>query len=303
MATKFTIRKATRADSEEVFEMVSSLPMKTQEGVNFVIDHKESISLVAEKDGQIVGFCGAHKSAEDTYTMVHYFVRPDMRERGIGKKLWKAVKDSIPKESNVFLWGYQAILGKYKNSGFKCEGISVQTLTGTPDRKTICKRRRHNSNPFDESFIDVVPYNEKMLDKVLAYDDTICPVSRHSYIERYLQMCSHIFVAKKEGKVVGYIATITLGFHFYEIAPLYADDQDTAARLMETLLSSIPDDARIYGCVVPDSAEGMELWTKLGLKGKDKPPLYTGGQLSTLRSYDMPKDKIYALCTAEFSII
>ena len=55
MAAKFSIRKAIKEDAEEVFEMMSGLPMKTQEGVNFVIEHQESISLVAEKDDQIVG--------------------------------------------------------------------------------------------------------------------------------------------------------------------------------------------------------------------------------------------------------
>merc|ERR1712004_456801 len=91
-------------------------PQKTLEGVLFVIGHDKSISKVAVKDDKVVGFCGAHCTADSVYVMVHYLVHPDARKKGVGAALWQSVQDAIPDGSNVCLYGYDAVLDRYRNT-------------------------------------------------------------------------------------------------------------------------------------------------------------------------------------------
>jgi len=286
--------------------MMQSYPQKTLEGVLLIIDHPESVSLKAvkdEKDEKIIGFCGACCTAPDVYVMVHYFVSPAERGQGVGTSLWQKVREQIPRGSNVFLWGYDSVLDLYRSAGFRYEGPGGHVYTGVPNRDVISTRSRRNSNPFDTAFISVDPYTPDTREQLLAYDDVISPVPRHDFLERFLKMASHILVATKDERVVGYVAAIPLQYHYYEIAPLYAEDEEVASRLVETLLGSIPEDSMIYVSSLADSKEGASLWDKLGLSGAGKQPLFQGRQMSTSKTYDLPSQKIYALCTAEFSIV
>lgn len=251
------------------------------------------------------GFCGAYCMAKNVYNMVHYFILQEERNKGIGKKLWKEVIDAIPEGSNIYLWGYDAILDDYRQNGFQVDGLEGMVYMGVPEIKALSNRRRRDSNPFDDQlFISIEPYSPELKLELQQYDETISPVPRQEYIERFFaSLPEHVFVAKHNDRLVGWISAIPLGVKCYQIAPLYADSEEIASRLMDTLLGILPEGSNILVITTADTTIVLPFWTKLGLAGTDKPPLFKGRQLCTLKSYDVPVERVFSLLTGEFSVI
>ncbi|MCR4610925.1 MAG: GNAT family N-acetyltransferase [Lachnospiraceae bacterium] len=137
--TDVIIRTMTKDDYKEAYKLwmtihnfgISSVDDK-EENIHKFLDRNPNLSVVAEKDGEIVGtiLCG-HDGRKGTF--YHVCVREDLRKQGIGKAMsvacMRALKDAGI--SYVSLYSYKRnILG---NSFWNSEGYNLRDDYNTYD--------------------------------------------------------------------------------------------------------------------------------------------------------------------------
>ena len=142
--------------------------------------------------------------------------------------------------------------------------------------------------------IDLAPFGEGMLDRVIAYDRPRFGGERGALLSRWQARAPQsAHVASIDGQICGYVLGRD-GLNASHIGPLVADGGDVAVALLEAALSR--NRGRIL-IDVPDHHQALREW--LGRRG------FTGQRTFTrmLRGRAMPLDRpeqIFALTGAEF---
>lgn len=123
------IRRMTRADLAQVTAneaLCFSMPW-SRAALEQTLLRKETIYLVAEEDGRIVGHCGVTDIVGDG-EITNVAVHPDYRRRGIGRELLAALlaegeKAGITAFTLEVRAGNRAAVHLYEKAGFVSAGV------------------------------------------------------------------------------------------------------------------------------------------------------------------------------------
>lgn len=110
---------------EALFQDCFSHPWK-KEAIGNTLLMEDYVSLVAETDGQIVGYIG-YRSALDEADITNVAVSPDQRRKGIGRQLLNTLLETAADTgiSNLYLEvrvSNEAAVNLYERAGFRVCG-------------------------------------------------------------------------------------------------------------------------------------------------------------------------------------
>lgn len=233
--------------------------------------------FIAEIEGEPVG-CASAVAYDDSFGFFGlYVVKPEFREKGIGKKLTEKSLEHLGNR-NIGLDGvlenekkYQQFM-KFKSfySNLRFEGIGGGEV---PD--------------------GLVKISDVPFESLLEYDREMFPAPRSTFLEKWIkQPDSYAFAAVEAGKLKGY-GVIRKCQNGYKIGPLFADDPITAEKIFLALKASVPDEA-IYLDVPEPNKKAMEIANKYEMTVMFK----------TIRMYSREEpyinlEKIYGVTTFE----
>jgi GNAT superfamily N-acetyltransferase len=180
--------------------------------------------FMAEVDGEPAGCISAVAYDETFGFMGFYIVRPEMRDKGIGMKLWDAAMEYMG-ERTIGGDGVVAMLGKYALSGFRIEHKNA--------------RYEGVGRASSSRLIDLadVPFAE-----LKSYDRRFFPASRTVFLQSWISRAgNHSRAVMAGGRLAGYgvIRPCRQGF---KIAPLFADTPEIAEELFASLTSFAVDE-------------------------------------------------------------
>jgi GNAT superfamily N-acetyltransferase len=223
-----------------------------------------AISVV--RYGNVFGFLGL------------YIVRPDLRGRGLGYRLWQSGMSYLEGRT-VGLDGVVAQQANYARSGFVTAHRNVR-YGGVP----------LSDDPRDERLKAVCP---DLIGAVMAYDRPLFPGPREAFLRCWLKPDTRIAIALVEdGAVRGY-GVIRACRSGYKVGPLFAEGEREANMLFRALA------AQAAGCTVfLDLPEPNEAAARLAADHGLSPVfetarMYRGGWP------DLPLAQIFGISTFE----
>ena len=126
---QWNIRRMEEKDLMQVagIEAASISPPWSEKGFRDAIALQHTIFLVAENEGEIVGYCGCYQSLEEA-EITNVAVRTDLRGHGIARKLLERLME-IGKEQGAFAFTLEVRVSNlpaihlYESLGFESVGI------------------------------------------------------------------------------------------------------------------------------------------------------------------------------------
>ena len=123
------IRKMTEADLDQVAELASlvfSAPWSRQ-GFADALPAENACFLVAEKSGEVAGYCGVYLAADEA-EIINVAVKPEFQRQHIADRLMEAMLEEGKRRGicRFFLEvrvSNLAAIGLYEKYGFKKQGI------------------------------------------------------------------------------------------------------------------------------------------------------------------------------------
>jgi GNAT superfamily N-acetyltransferase len=178
-----------------------------------------------------------------------YIVRPDLRGRGYGLRIWQAAIAHAGSRV-IGLDGVVAQQRNYEKSGFVRAYPNVRyggTVSGSP-----------------LSQADVVPLTDIALPLIEASDASMFPAPRTTFLRRWIGAPGHVGRALlRNGKLAawGVIRPCRVG---HKVGPLVADDRSAAETVLAALLASAQGGA-IFLDVPSVNPGAMDMAQALGL--------------------------------------
>jgi GNAT superfamily N-acetyltransferase len=233
--------------------------------------HDGPAFFAADPDGFFVGLDGdtpvscvsCVRYGEGFGFLGQYIVRPECRGRGYGLAIWQAGMAHLAGR-NVGLDGVLAQVGNYERSGFRFAHHHVRyTGVGAGTRPA-----------------GLVPAAELPFAAVADYDARCFPAPREAFLRAWVSLPEAVALAAVIGdRVTGY-AVLRASADGHKVGPLFADDANTAARLLAGLVATIP--GRPYWIDIPDriaQPAGGRLVEEFGLTEVFRTArMYTGGE-------------------------
>ncbi len=159
----------------------------------------------------------------------------------------------------------------------------------------------------DESTSDVtiVDYNPDLFDDLYAYDQTIQPIERKSFVKTNVDKSVQTKVAMKDGKVVGYGCSRP-NYKGLMLMPLYGDDESIAAKILASLIENIEDDELIkIGIPSGNGEKARKLFHCIGWQEEPRDPMRINLRMET--KSDMAEviniQKVYSVMNYSYVII
>jgi hypothetical protein len=191
-----------------------------------------------------------------------YIVRPEYRGRGHGLAVWRA--------------GMAHLAGRVVG----LEGV----LTQVPDYERSGFRVAHHTTRFAGTGggarpAGLVPLAGVPFERVAAYDALGFPAPREAFLRRWAALPESVgLAAAADGRLTGY-GVVRRSTDGYKVGPLFADDVETATRLLAGLAAAAP--GRPYCIDVPDETiqpAGGRLVREFGLVEEFRTArMYRGG--------------------------
>jgi GNAT superfamily N-acetyltransferase len=179
--------------------------------------------FLAELDGEPAGCISAVAYDETFGFMGFYIVRPELRDHGIGMKLWDAAMAYMG-ERTIGADGVVAMLDKYALSGFRIEHKNARYEgTGRASASRL-------ADLADLPFADLA-----------AYDRLFFPAPRGRFLQSWISRpgtLGRAVVAGGRPAGYGVIRPCRRGF---KIGPLFADTPEIAEELFASLAACAPD--------------------------------------------------------------
>jgi hypothetical protein len=162
-----------------------------------------------------------------------YIVRPEYRGCGHGLAVWRAGMEHLAGRV-VGLEGVLAQVPNYERSGFRVAHHTTR-FAGTGG----------GARPGG-----LVPLAEIPFERLAAYDTLGFPAPRPAFLRRWAALPESVgLAANTGGRVTGY-GVVRRSADGYKVGPLFADDAETATRLLAGLAAAIP--GRTYCIDIPD---------------------------------------------------
>ncbi len=241
--------------------------------------------LAAELDGEMVA-AGSVVSYQGKFGFMGFFiVRPDLRGKGIGTRLWFHRRDALlarlDSGASIGMDGVFDMQAWYAKGGFVFRHRNLR-MQGV-GRKA-------------QSEQDCVALGELPFEQVADYDRRHFGFARESFLRLWIQPEAGLALGVVEqGRLLGY-GVLRRCVEGFKIGPLFADDDGIAARLLAALSDHAAGQPLIFD--VPEvNAAAMKLAKDNGMEevfGCARMYYGEDGQAS-----ELPWDHIYGITTFE----
>jgi GNAT superfamily N-acetyltransferase len=217
-------------------------------------------------------------SYDDKFSFLgFYIVRPDLRGRGYGLRIWQAAMAHAGTRI-VGLDGVVAQQENYKKSGFALAYPNIR-YGGRPDGGT--------------SPAGVVPLADVSFAAVQADDATVFPAPRAAFLRAWIAAPGHVGRALlRDGKLAawGVIRPCRSG---WKIGPLVADDR-AAAEIIFSALAATARDNEIFLDVPSVNRDAVALAEDHGLE-----PVFETARMYTGAIRPLHLDRVFGVTTFE----
>ncbi|RKN43957.1 GNAT family N-acetyltransferase [Streptomyces hoynatensis] len=206
--------------------------------------------LLGRLGGEPVASLSAVRYGEDYGFLGFYLVRPALRGRGYGLRIWQAAVRRLG-ERNIGLDGVVAQQENYRRSGFRRAWNHVR-YEGVPSGEPA---------PADIALADgrSVPFG-----RLAAYDRRFFPAERNAFLSLWLGLSAHVsLVAIRNGELAG-LAVSRPAAAGVRVGPLYAASPEVGLALLNGIAARAPGTAVVLD--VPDvNPAAVGLVERLGL--------------------------------------
>jgi ribosomal protein S18 acetylase RimI-like enzyme len=179
--------------------------------------------LLGELDGAPAGSVSAVPYGADFGFLGLYIVRPEFRGRGFGLKLWRAALDYLG-DRIVGLDGVVAQQDNYRRSGF---ALAFRNI----------RQRGEGGGAAPPGLIDLATVP---IDEVAGYDRTAFPAPRDAFLASWIGQSQVHALGVVEGEALRGHGVLRACREGFKIGPLFADDSETAERLLAGLIARAP---------------------------------------------------------------
>lgn len=261
--SEYSVRGMRRGDVDWAVEMAAG------EGWNPGVGDAEAFYaqdsggfLIGEMGGEAVGCISAVKYGDAFGFIGFYIVRPDMRGKGYGIRLWNAAMQRL--EGRVVgLDGVIEQQGNYRKSGFALQYSNIRyeyrNALHAADRDAAHDAARDAGSAIE-------PAGAADLEAIAEYERPLFPAERDAFLRAWTAMPgTHTLTARESGTITGY-GTIRPCRVGYKIGPLFADTPQIAEALFRSLCARAEADALIYLDVPEVNAPGMALAKTHGMQ-------------------------------------
>ena len=179
--------------------------------------------LLGEFDGAPVGCVSAVRYGPDFGFLRLYIVKPERRGQGFGLKLWRAAMDRLC-DRVAGLDGVVAQQENYRKSGFRLAFRNIRQ-----------RGEGGGAAPAGLAVLSTVPAHE-----TARSDGRAFPAPREAFLKSWTSQPQAVAFGARDGtglKGYGVLRACRDGF---KIGPLFADDEETANRLLAGLLARAP---------------------------------------------------------------
>jgi len=268
--SEYVMRQMTRAELDAVIEWAAREgwnPGRHDAEAFFATD--PSGFYVGVLDGEVIASLSAVKYGPEFAFVGYYIVVPEHRGKGYGLRLWEhALRDIEGRRAG--LDGVLAQVGNYEQSGYR-ETYRNQRYTGANPTP--------NPLPVDgEGTQKVEEYAPANLDAVNAYDASMFPGPRRTFLERWLtQPEAHALVLRDGDAVAGY-GVVRPARDGWRVGPLFADDVSKAEVLLDALAGRLPVGAAVFIDVPQANAQAIAMVQRRGMTPMfETARMYRGG--------------------------
>lgn len=279
-SANLVIRTASAADLDTMMDWAAD------EGWNPGLADRDAF-LAADPAGFLIGSLGDEpiasisvvKYGADFGFLGFYIVRPAYRGQGHGIAIWRAGMARLQGRT-VGLDGVVAQQSNYAKSGFalaythyRYEGRGSGTFVSAPG---------------------IHPLAEISMARLADYDRPLYPQARTAFLEAWITRPGSIGLALLvAGSLSGY-GVIRPSRNGFRIGPLFADTPDGAARLLDALLASVPEDAPVFVDVPVANAAAIRL-----LEDRRMQPAFETARMYAGIAPQLPVSRIYGVATLE----
>jgi GNAT superfamily N-acetyltransferase len=180
--------------------------------------------LIGEFDGVPAATVSCVNYGANFSFLGFYLVRADLRGRGYGVRIWKQAIAHAGRRV-IGLDGVVAQQQNYRKSGFELAYANVRYggAIVAPDRPQA----------------GVIELSQVPLPTIEAYDATVFPAPRNSFLRAWVNAPGHVGCARvQDGRLAGF-GVIRPCRQGYKIGPLAADDRATAEIVLSALVAEV----------------------------------------------------------------
>jgi ribosomal protein S18 acetylase RimI-like enzyme len=205
-----------------------------------------------------------------------YIVRPDLRGRGHGVRLWQAV-NFRPPAACIGLDGVVAQQDNYRKSGFRLAWRNI----------------RHGGVVTAAPSAGLVPLDALPFDEILRYDRGFFPAPRPGFLSRWIRPGDGAALAAVvDGSIAG-LGVVRACREGFKIGPLYGDDERIADALFRGLAAAA-NGAPVFLDVPEPNAAALRLASRYGLA-----PVFETARMYTGTPPELPRDRLFGVTTFE----
>lgn len=252
------------------------------------------------ENGEIVGCCSGIALSADHGYIGMYVVGQNYRGIGLGRILWNAAIERLG-ERNIGLSSGESMLGFYQQKAgfFLSAEQTIDLYAATNVRLPADPLVIKVSMPY-VIFVDPL---SPLLEYVIKYDALIHKYDRSKIVKATVAEADTmtLMAVKRTNdcKMSGYACMKKSLQGHWLIAPVYADDYETAYSLVYGLLSSLTDNERQEGVVaklISFNSEASKVFLQFGLKRTN----YQLKRLFTKDIFQIPEKNVFALHSSVF---
>lgn len=234
--------------------------------------------LIGELDGKPAATISCVNYDDSFAFLGCYIVRPDLRGRGFGWRIWQAAIAHAGART-IGLDGVVAQQDNYRKSGFKLAYRNVRYGGRVEARGT--------------GALSPTPLGDVPLAIVAADDATVFPAPRLAFLRAWIGTRGHVGRALlRNGALAawGVIRPCRAGF---KIGPLVADDRAAAEAVLDALIAAVGD-ADVFLDSPEPNAEAQALAQSRGLR-----PVFETARMYTGEVRDVAIQRIFGVTTFE----